>query len=469
LLFESVIELPHLKFDMATHKRQRGLWWKVGSLIFPLAFIWAYLFGLGWFDVFPTARDADRAAVEYRNSGMPWEAKDMMPPIADQDNAASELNAAMDEVDTKTLVATVSDVEKSTSANRWKEAEKSLQTVAPALELAAKAAEKSKLDFKKDWDLGPSLLFPEFQKTKCFVRLLARRARCEAAEHRPDDCVRDLTCAWRLSGLMGQTPILIGMFVEIACESIVINNAEQCAALWHGDAESLAKLQSFLAHADGEPDFVNSLRGEAYLGLAFLRNFDAYGGMLSIPALSGGPRKIDPSKLKRTGVPNGVWARSFATQHFRYWAAVKRMTDQLGNDPIATSKAMGVVAKQVSESPKASLLVESILLPVFDQAGDAVVKRDALLETAKALLASLIVEAKTGHLPTRIEDVPGSYVDPFTKGPLKMKITANSFRIYSVGPDLKDNGGLAESERGDSLEYDVVAAYPPIVTSTKRG
>lgn len=48
---------------------------------------------------------------------------------------------------------------------------------------------------------------------------------------------------------------------------------------------------------------------------------------------------------------------------------------------------------------------------------------------------------------------------------------SSQLRIYSVGPDLQDNGGIAQSELPKGAPsghgYDIVAAYPPIEPKAK--
>jgi hypothetical protein len=57
--------------------------------------------------------------------------------------------------------------------------------------------------------------------------------------------------------------------------------------------------------------------------------------------------------------------------------------------------------------------------------------------------------------PTPLAAVPE---DPFTGAELKYRRTDRGYLIYSVGPDLKDDGGLEESERKhspDGKSYDL--------------
>jgi hypothetical protein len=58
-----------------------------------------------------------------------------------------------------------------------------------------------------------------------------------------------------------------------------------------------------------------------------------------------------------------------------------------------------------------------------------------------------------------MSEVHGKWIDPFDGKPLRVKVTKDTFRVYSIGPDRIDNGGVDRSEtKGKS--YDIVAMYP---------
>ena len=75
------------------------------------------------------------------------------------------------------------------------------------------------------------------------------------------------------------------------------------------------------------------------------------------------------------------------------------------------------------------------------------------------LAEALTTHALTGRWPARV-----SGTDPFTGGPLKVRI-GKDFRVYSVGRDGKDDGGRLrrETPKGKGATFDEVAVYPPVV------
>ena len=58
-------------------------------------------------------------------------------------------------------------------------------------------------------------------------------------------------------------------------------------------------------------------------------------------------------------------------------------------------------------------------------------------------------------------------LDPFDGKSLRYKRHGDSVRVWSIGPDMKDNAGLSKAEKktiNGVQEFDVVASYPPLVT-----
>lgn len=67
-----------------------------------------------------------------------------------------------------------------------------------------------------------------------------------------------------------------------------------------------------------------------------------------------------------------------------------------------------------------------------------------------------LVEA--GFFREAFEDGPPKNADPFTSAPLIYKLMEKGFRVYSVGPDLKDSGGQGTTKFRD-MDRDIVWDY----------
>jgi hypothetical protein len=266
-----------------------------------------------------------------------------------------------------------------------------------------------------------------------------------------------------LNRLLCTEPTLIAMLSQISCEAIVDKGIEHCAYFMRGRPDSLTKLERLVEHAP-RANFANAMRGEAYMGVALFRNLDH----TQIGQLAGTepakPATLPPKPLVRSGLPKGKIERAWATVHLELYAKVAKILAESPSDLKRTIDEMDRLNEELERDKSASTLLELIIFPVYSQAATTIIKEEAIQRTTKATVAALEIKARTGKYPASISEIPGTWIDPYTDAPLKYKLTADGFRIYSVGPTLVDHGGIAQSEvvPKDSRAYDIVAACPPV-------
>lgn len=438
------------------------------AAILGIGIITAPLLFLRQDDLARAAREADSAAAAYRASGMPWVAKDLRPdlPLPPGQDAAPTLYRAIKLLAGKDFQKNGAGIPKSIEFGSISAATRFLKPYDAALNEAVKAAQFSDVDFKRDWDLGPDLLLPEYAQMKTLAKGLCYRAELECRMGRPQAAAEDLKASWRLGNLAYRDPMLIGMLVRIAIEAITNRSLQHCVYFSRSDATGLKELASVLQGAEA-PSFAYALRSEAYMGLACIRNLRAFGGVNGLADASSGdsaPPPPDPKTLVRTGLPTDMQGRAFAARHLQLWRGVKGLIDRYPRDPIGLSQAMQHLEDQIEARKKLSYALEAVLLPVYDQAGIAVVKEQAEICATQAMAAAVLACAKGGKVPSKIADIPGKWIDPFTGGPMRVRRDGKWFRVYSLGPKRKDFGGVYQRELtyDKSQDYNVGAAFGPL-------
>lgn len=409
-----------------------------------------------YWDFNSAAAELPAALKEYRANGLPFVAADVAPShVSPDQNAAPAIRAAIKALPKKAA-------ENALSA-AFKKADPVPQALidpfAKSLSLIEASLNRPKVDFGRDWDLGPNILFPEYSGTKVLARAAAARAVRSAAKGDDAAALKDLTLARQLSVWAGQEPTLISMLVLIADESIALNGAERCLIEVADKPERIARYQKWLAQEPPLPVYGDALRGEAFLGVTVCRNLDLYGGVRGMNAWEEGRGKeVDPSRLRRSGVPSDAKQRGFLARNLQVWNEAYRTTDGFRQPAGKIGKRLDSIVKRLDESKGLSYTLQRVLMPVFGQAGQAVTRLEARRVVQKGFAEALRVHAETGRWP---EAVP--QIDPFTGKPLKVKIKGKEFRVYSLGIDLKDNGGLHRREKAAKGKIvDEVAVYPPI-------
>ncbi len=104
-----------------------------------------------------------------------------------------------------------------------------------------------------------------------------------------------------------------------------------------------------------------------------------------------------------------------------------------------------------------------LLTPAYDSAVTAFARRAARRDCADAAFAAELYRRKNGNWPESLEKLVPEYLpavplDPFANQPLKMVVTAEECKIYSVGQDRKDSLGNL-SDRADP-DTDIGLVFP---------
>src|SRR5262249_51781472 len=107
-------------------------------------------------------------------------------------------------------------------------------------------------------------------------------------------------------------------------------------------------------------------------------------------------------------------------------------------------------ANQRRPIPTPTNPVAQIFAPVFSQAFDRFDHIDARNRLILCALAIRAYRLKHSRLPISLNDLgldPSLIVDPYTGRPLIYRMQGSDYLLYSVGPDLKDDGGVPMDEK----------------------
>jgi hypothetical protein len=206
--------------------------------------------------------------------------------------------------------------------------------------------------------------------------------------------------------------------------------------------------------------------------LASFRNFDhpidALASAGEIPGATTGPgiASSHPNAVVRTGLPSNPKSRAYAARHFQLWCEVGKAIDAKVNDPIALAKSLRGIADKWEKRQTGSTTLAGIEGTALPEFATAIGRIRAQALVTRALLAAMDVRTKTGKWPTAITQIPGNWDDPFSHRPLHLRLRENDIRLYSLGPDLSDDGGTRRDEIKPgqaATAYDIVASYPPYI------
>jgi hypothetical protein len=444
----------------------RGAWAAVMILFaipcLSILGVGGYLFSQVY-DYPSAARELPEAQRAYQERGLPWLAEDLRPRSAihpDDDATALFLEAterAPTEFDAKRVEQIL---RQEPTAAEWKELLALLESVRSALDAAVKAAQRKHVHIERDWDLGPWVLFPEFASAKTTTKWLTYRAQAKSALGDWKSAATDFAAARKFGYYCGEEPTLIAKLVHIASEAIALRGIEDGAARVRRNPLA---LQAFFDVLEPEypVDVLDGFRGEMFMGVALYRNPQWLGAIENndfhrVP-------DVDPAKIKREGIPDDQRGRAYLARHLQHWLEMDEILRTHSGDVRRAVKEMDRAAERYESERGLSYRVNDLLSPVFSQAGDAAVKKDATLLLTRAYIKAFLFEAKHKRFPKDLDELGYKPIDPFNGEPIKYKLINGGFQFYSVGPNGKDDGGTTQSEanaKHDGENWDIVSEFP---------
>lgn len=343
-------------------------------------------------------------------------------------------------------------------ARRQANAVANLSKLDPLVAVLEEAAKRDHCIWDRDWGKGFNLLFPEFASMKQMVKLEAFRA--EALSKRGDwkGALKALTVGQKIARHSGEEPILIGMLVQIACESIVFASFDKVIAQNRANTAFLAEARKVLDGFGPLPNFKRSLSAEVVMGRITVHllksskdlQFDSFEGDGSGSGGSGGGA-IERAFFQSPLVQNALDARLI--EHYRDY--FRRLPDETENWRQA-EEASAYIEKKVESDKSVTNSLNRILFPVFSQAARAIGKLQMRRHLTGTSLRLLQDRARTGGFPTVIPNYGDVAMDPFSDERLKYRRQGSGFLLYSVGQDGADNDGKPRDPKNSSAPYDEV-------------
>ena len=325
-----------------------------------------------------------------------------------------------------------------------------LRQGAPVLVLVRRAAAMPDCYFERDWGRpSPDMLLPEYDGLRRASRRLMLEARCRAADGDAAGAVADVSAMFQMAGHTRTEAILVGLLVAMMMDDMAASALEAVVATGQVQPADLAALA-----------FDDTVAYQRCLARA-LRMEEAFGlGCFAMLGEGGSPALM----LELMG----------ETRTFLWWpvAVVWRvfiMPEDLASyrDTLHTFQTQAAFPyhQAVGEHEDIERLVETgqlgvltrMLVPALSKCAERAAESDARHRLAQTALAAMAWRGKHGRMPTALEDLapevlPRVPIDPFDGRPLRKTTRDGKVVLYSIGPDLKDDGGAAwenETRTGD--------------------
>ncbi len=405
----------------------------------------------GWLTSWILTRNANaevaRATRRLRAIGIPTTPQDMVRNVPEADNAAPLYQQAMNIVRALNIKEPPFTKPRSTVID-YEVMASYVKSLDPVMGIVERASAKPDCYFNRNWSQGDQLLLPEFAELKRFAKAAAYTARLASRKGDWKTALHWDEVAFRIAKHADE-PMLIGMLVRIAAESIALAELDKEIVDSGHKPEFRQAANALLNRIAPLPQTTLALRYETaslYITFEHMARPD-YGqhtddGM-DIPSQLRFFVRLTPVRQAALGKVLNLYADTLERMH---------------PDPADWNlgiKALGKIDHQIGSDQSVTGYIASAVTPVFGQAAYAVGRLQCQRDIARVALMLYDLKAKQGRFP---EQLPASFPnDPLGKGPFVYRTAGDRFVLYGVGVNGKDDGGkpVGTSAYSDDIEFQV--------------
>ena len=324
---------------------------------------------------------------------------------------------------------------------------KQVHDAAPLYPLIRQAISYPKCVFPVKWSDGPAALFPHLSELRQLDELQIAKAIVEAKDGDMRAAVDDLRIALRVSEATQNEPSLIAQLVRFAAIGRCFAAMNDISNTHPLTSEQAYTMYGELSAISLKSDFIRAMRSERAMS-AWM--FDAVRKDWETVRILTGPDYEPPGRISRIlhGATNPIrgylwrplsykdemicldlWDEQLRLLSLPYPEFARRKTD-LDPESIAPRYAIGTRA----------------FFPVFARLPEMRYRAEARLTIAGAAMALQACKDRFGFYPPSLGELKTRIGwplpdDPFTGRPLVYKRVGAGFRLYSLGPNMKDDGG----------------------------
>jgi hypothetical protein len=317
------------------------------------------------------------------------------------------------------------------------------------LALLRQAAARPDCWFEHNYTQPFDTLLPELEQLRHGATLLALDALAQATGGDRRAALEDVAAVFGIAGHVRQ-PLLISVAVAVAIAKSGTKALEDVLALTAPRAEDLAALA--LAEGVSYRRYCQwACRMEEAWGLSAF-------GVLAAEGAAGQFRELEevlgPAPMVVFQSP--LWRVFFLRDELSAYRRTMAAMQQLAARPYPEAHAGWQELDRALRARRGGILT-ALLIPAADRVAGAAAEGDAAHQLARLALAVTAYRARTGKHPDQLDDLTPGYItrvplDPFAGQPLRLKRQGQGVVLYSVGRDLKDDGGTAwdaEKQAGD--------------------
>ena len=297
--------------------------------------------------------------------------------------------------------------------------------------------------FPVDFTPGIATLLPKTQSIRSGARALSLQFHVHL--HR-GEISQGVDCVLAQIGLgraLEQEPTLVSQLVQLAIIGMAIDHTQTLVRQADVSNADLRRLQAGLRKVNFQASLKQGLAGERTICYTACLNPQQLADIQEMPQ-KGLARNIAEHQPQRL-----FDAAKMLEMNLQIAEGADKSLFQARSEALAADDDIRALAS--SPIGKLYYMMTLLLTPAYTSATNGFARVAASRDSADAALAAELYRRKNGKWPAKLADLvpeflPAVPVDPFTNQPLLMKGTPEGFKVYSVGQDGKDDGGILASD-----------------------
>jgi len=339
-----------------------------------------------------------------------------------------------------TLARFLSPEKREKNPKLWDDARRIVTRYRKALPLANEAVSRPKCRFPVNWEDGLEAEFPHLRNLQRLARLLSANAVLNATDGRMGESVRSVELGFKVSKSLEDEPWQISQIARTAIIKIVARSLRD--ALQHGDIteKQARRLFDRLAQIDLSEGFVRALVGERAMSISYFHCLREHPRAASEPAAHNrSDSKVASKPTERTSY---LWRLVMDASELHYLETMNAYI-KAARKPYREIKSIGLDAEP--KLPRYALM-SAILLPGY---GHCAAQRDngvAEIAGSRIFLALHVYHHRFDSYPETLDELRAKLQweipkDIFSGKDFVYERQDKGFLLYSIGADLKDDGG----------------------------
>jgi len=427
-------------------------------------------------------RQVEKELQRLKQAGEPTTLADILPPVPPQKDgtvfyqlAFAQLDAANRKFPKQVWDSVYEFIStRPTKPFSLADVRKVLQAAQPALKTLRKAINYPHMRLT-NWNVeNPfGVMFPHFSKFREFARLLVAEGKMRKMGGDIDGAVESIMTALKLARRMGDEPsILAGFLFQGSVQSIALGGLRQILSDADASPQTYRALMAELRGWDIDRDLLRSLQSERVFAIAVCEwmqkkasrkeiqeLFIEVDGSLNLAiwlmGLMGKSDWIASNELEVLKCFNEVIG--VARKGVPYdWKALQRLDERVEREVVRPSWRFTLGGMEVIWNEKA---IARMLVLTYASLFSKAATFHALQRVAQTAVALRLYRRERGHYPERLDELVPKYlpsvpVDPFDGKPLRYKRLGRGFKVWSIGRNMKDEGGV--EKRPLWVEGDIV-------------